>query len=126
MLAAGFPVLILGVSSLLFPLSLSRVTVKREVPLCVLASVVVGILGSDPGPGAGGPVTASLSGSALSIPLGLLLVMFTGRRRLLLDRREGALFLAAYGAYLAYVPIHRWVRPPFRGTGSKPARREML
>ncbi|MFW6181431.1 MAG: hypothetical protein ACOC8N_06750 [Spirochaetota bacterium] len=41
------------------------------------------------------------------LPGVLLLVMFTGRRRLLLDRWEGALFIAAYGAYLAYVLIRR-------------------
>lgn len=58
---------ILGVASLVFPLSLTRVTVKRELPLCVLASAVLGILGSDRGLGAGSPVLARNDGLILLV-----------------------------------------------------------
>lgn len=39
--------IILGISAIIYPLSVTAVTVYREIPLCLLASLLVGILGND-------------------------------------------------------------------------------
>jgi cation:H+ antiporter len=45
-------------------------------------------------------VDLAVSGTAALL---LLLVMFTGKRRLLIDRWEGILFLILYAGYILYL-----------------------
>lgn len=60
---------ILGISAMILPLSITQDVVWKEIPLCLLASILVGVLGND------GPIDGA-SVSSLSRTDGLVLMAF--------------------------------------------------
>lgn len=68
--------LILGISSIIYPLSVSRGTVWREIPLCLLASVLLGIMANDR--------------------------YWDGADQSVLTRSDGLVFLAFFAIFLYY------------------------
>jgi cation:H+ antiporter len=90
--------LILGVSAIIYPLKVSKGTVWKEIPLTLLAAVLLGVLAND----------KLIDGSSISV----------------LTRIDGIVLLAFFVIFLCY--IFGITRPPEIPEGDRPAKKHSL
>ena len=60
--------LILGISAIIYPLSVSKGTVWKEIPFSLLAAIVLGLMANDEEFGAVGPAESVQQGGRMSTP----------------------------------------------------------